>query len=481
MNYKLVCKLLGMILCIEAACMLPSLGIAAATGDGDVAGFALSMALCAVLGGLLYHLKTGGAKMQPRDGFAIVALGWLLLSAFGALPYVFSGAIPNYIDAFFETVSGFTTTGASVLTEIESLPRGILFWRAFTQWMGGMGVLVLTLALLPKIGEGSIYLMKAESPGPAVSKLTPRVRDTAKLLYAIYFGLTIVEVICLCLAGMPLFDALTNSFTTISTGGFCIRNTSVAAYGSELINWIIILFMFLSGINFAVLFAALCGRFHDVFHSDELRLYTGIAVGATLLISFNLFVQRGVAFTESVSEAAFQVVSLMTTTGFVTADYDLWPTFAQTVLILVMLAGACAGSTAGGVKSIRLVLLLKSERRELRKVLHPREVHVIRADGHKVEEDTLVSVQLFFFAYMLILLVATLIVAWDDIGFTGAFSATLTSISNVGPGLGAVGPTDNFSILSPLSKVVLSICMLLGRLEILPILVLLFPSLWKKK
>jgi trk system potassium uptake protein TrkH len=481
MNYRLVLKIQGMILCIEAAFMAAPLLIALLTHGPDAAGFEITVALCAVLGVFFYTRKTNGRKMQPRDGFAIVGLCWIVLSAFGALPYTISGSIPSYVDAFFETVSGFTTTGATILTEIEGLPRATLFWRAETQWMGGMGVLVLTLALLPKLGEGSINLMRAESPGPTVTKLVPKVGDTARILYGIYIGLTLAETICLLLAGMPLYEAVTHAFTTISTGGYSVRNASIAAYNSEVINWIIIIFMFLSGINFSLLYAMLLRRFGEVLHNEELRLYTGAAVFGTLFISLNLLLQRGIPFGSSFSEAAFQVVSIMTTTGYATADYNYWPTFSQSILLAVMFMGACAGSTAGGLKACRVVTLCKELRRELRKILHPREVHVVCADGQHIKEETVNSVKTFFFAYVLILLVGTLIVSWDDIGFSAAFTATLTALSNVGPGLALVGPTGNFSTLSDLSKIVLSFCMLLGRLEIMPLLVLLLPSIWKRK
>ena len=481
MNHKLVCKILGYILWIEAVCLLAPLGIAIFTGGSDVIGFAATIAICAVLGAVLSFLGRGHARMQARDGFAAVGLGWIGLSAFGALPYCISGAIPHYVDAFFETVSGFTTTGATILSEIESLPRGILFWRAETQWMGGMGVLVLTLALMPKLGEGALYLMQAESPGPVVSKLVPKVGDTAKILYGIYVGLTAAETICLCLAGMPLYESLTHAFTTISTGGFSVKNASIAAYDSEIINWIIIVFMFLSGINFSLLYASLHRKFKSVIKSEELQLYTALAVGATLLICLNLYIEFGTPLGKSFSESAFQVVSIMTTTGYATADYALWPPLPQPLLTLPRFARACAGSTAGGVKCSRIVLLFKALRRELRKVIHPREVNVIRCDGRKVEESTLYSVHIFFFAYVVILLLGTLVVSWDNLGFDTAFSATLTCLSNVGPGLAAVGPVENFGMLSYVSKMVLSFAMLLGRLEIVPLLVLLFPSLWKKR
>lgn len=482
MNHKLVAHILGLILRVEAVLMLPSMLLAFAYGDGDASAFLWSALITLAVGQGLTMLHRGQAKLQPRDGFAAVGLSWIVLSLCGALPYVFSGVLPNYIDAVFETASGFTTTGATVLTFMEGQPRGVLFWRAQTQWMGGMGVLVLALALIPKLGEGSVYLMRAESPGPIKSKLTPRVGDTAKILYSIYIGLTVAETLCLKLAGMSWYDAVIHSFTSISTGGFSTRNASVAAYGSLAIDWIIIIFMFLSGINFALLFFALRRNFKAVFESEELKVYTWITVAAAGLIVLNLVCHAGWDFSlKTITDAVFQVVTLMTTTGYMTADYVLWPTFSQVILILVMFAGGCAGSTAGGIKQIRVVVLCKNLRREIHRILHPRVVQTIRCDGERVDEPILSGITLFFFAYILILLAGTLVVAWDDVGFTAAFSASLTCISNVGPGFDILGPTANFSPLSGVSKLVLSASMLLGRLEIMPLLLLLFPSLWKKR
>ena len=403
MNYKLVFHILGMILRVEAVLMAPSMAIGFATGDGDGPVFLLSAAITFAVGQLLCFLPVRCAKMQARDGFAAVALGWVVLSLFGALPYVFSGVLPNYVDAVFETVSGFTTTGATVFTAIEGTARGVLFWRAQTQWMGGVGVLILTLA-------------------------------------------------------------------------------SIAAYDSLLIEWIIIVFMFLSGINFALLFYALRRNFKAVFESEELRSYTWMTVIASALIVANVVLRAGWMLNwDTVTDAVFQVVTLMTTTGYMTYDYVLWPTFSQVVLILVMFAGACAGSTAGGVKQIRVVLLMKNLRREVQRILHPRQVTTIQCDGERVDEPILSGITLFFFAYILLLLIGTLVVAWDDIGFTAAFTASLTCISNVGPAFGILGPTSNFAALSAVGKVFLSLNMLLGRLEIMPLLLLLFPSLWRKK
>ena len=482
MNYRLVLSILGIILMGEAASMLPSTAIAFFTGDGDFRAFLLSAVVTFGVGLLLRLLHPRAAKMQARDGFATVALSWILLSMFGALPYFFSGVLPNFFDALFETVSGFTTTGATVFTFMEGQPRGILFWRAQTQWMGGMGVLVLTLALLPKLGEGSVYLMRAESPGPIKSKLTPRLADTAKILYSIYIGLTVLETICLRIAGMSWYESLIHAFTSISTGGFSTRNASIASFDSIVIEWIIIIFMFLSGINFSLLFFALRRNFKAVFESEELRSYTLMTLIASGLIVLDLIVHLGEMFTFStVTDAVFQVVTLMTTTGYMTQDYVLWPTLSQVALVVVMFVGACAGSTAGGIKQIRVILLAKNLRREVQRILRPRQITTIRSDGDRVDEPILSGISLFFFAYILLLMIGTLVVAWDNIGFEAAFGASLTCISNVGPAFGVLGPTANFSILSAFSKLFLSAMMLLGRLEIMPLLLLLFPTLWKKR
>ncbi|MDE7242751.1 MAG: TrkH family potassium uptake protein [Oscillospiraceae bacterium] len=481
MNYCLVLHVLGLILRVEAVLMLPAAVIGVAQRQAGSA-MLLSAGITLAVGQILVMLPVKNTKMQARDGFAAVALSWIVLSLSGALPYVFSGVLPNYADAVFETVSGFTTTGATVLTFIEGHPDAVLFWRAQTQWMGGMGVLVLALALVPKLGEGSVYLMRAESPGPIKSKLTPRVGDTAKILYSIYIGLTAAETICLRIAGMPWFDAVIHAFTSISTGGFSVKNASVAAYHSIVIEWIIIIFMFLSGINFALLFYAIRRNFQAVFQSEELRSYTLMTLAASGLIAVNLIVHAGQAASlQTFTDSVFQVVTLMTTTGYMTKDYVLWPTFSQTILVLVMFAGGCAGSTAGGIKQIRLVLLMKNLRREVQRILHPRVVKTLESDGERVEEATLSGISLFFFAYILLLLLAALVVAWDDVGFTAAFTASLTCISNVGPAFDVLGPTSNFFGLSTVSKTVLSAEMLLGRLEIMPLLLLLFPDLWKKR
>ena len=479
MNRPLIARVVGLILEIEAACMLPSLAIAFVTKGADRLPFLFSVLICALMGIALASVKQKSKRLQTRDGFVAVALCWIMLGLTGALPYAFYGY--SYDEAVFETISGFTTTGATIVTAPSALPRGLQFWRALTQWMGGMGVLVMVLALLPSLGEGSVNLMKAESPGPISSKLMPRTSETAKSLYIIYIALTLVETLCLRIAGMPFFDSLTTSFTTISTGGFSVRDASVAHYHSEPIVWIIIFFMFVSGVNFGVLFQAQRRQWKEALLSEELRWYTLITVGAVALIMANLVQTLGKGLYESLSESAFQVITLMTTTGYMTADFDLWPEFSKAVLVLVMFVGGCAGSTAGGVKVSRLLILFKSLKREVRRILHTREVRPLMLEGVRVDEGTVSSCSVFFFAYIVILLLCTLIVSLDGVDFTTSFSASLTCISNVGPGFALVGPTCNFSFLSALSKVALTVTMLLGRLEIMPLLVLLVPAVWSKK
>lgn len=478
MNRSVIARVIGLILGIEAVCMVPSLAIALLKRGTDVLAFAYSIAICGVVSFALSHIKPASKRFQTRDGFVAVALCWIFLGLFGALPYAFCGY--SYVDAVFETVSGFTTTGATIVSAPSALPRGLQFWRALTQWMGGMGVLVMVLALMPSLGEGSVNLMKAESPGPISSKLRPKTSETAKSLYVIYIALTVAETLILRVAGMPLFDSLTTSFTTISTGGFSVRDASIAYYHSEPIVWIIIVFMFVSGVNFSVLFQVQRREWKDALRSEELRWYTIITVGAVALIAVDLALKTGLGVYQSISQSAFQVVTLMTTTGYATADFDLWPYLSKLVLILVMFVGGCAGSTAGGVKVSRVVILFKGLKRELRRILHTREVRPLTLERERVAEGTVSSVNVFFFAYIVILLVCALIVSLDEVDFTTAFTAALTTISNVGPGFALVGPTCNFAFLSSLSKIALTITMLLGRLEIMPLLVLLFPSVWKK-
>ena len=480
MNQSLILKIVGVILCIEALCMAPSLLLSVACGGVDQRAFLYALLICGGVGVLLSLIRARNTRLQTRDGFVCVALCWIVLSVFGALPYFLSGSC-GFVDAIFETVSGLTTTGASIFSSPSSLPRGLQLWRALTQWMGGMGILVLMLALLPKLSEGSVNLMKAESPGPISTKLRPRTAETARILYRIYIALTAVEAVVLRVVGLPWFDALTTALTTISTGGFSIRDASIAYYQSSLINWILTFFMFAASVNFTLLFLLATRRFREALKSEELRVYTGIVIGSSLFIALDLVAKTGRSFGSALEAAAFQVTTLISTTGYCTEDFDLWPPFCRCILVLVMFCGGCAGSTAGGVKVSRLVLLVKGVRRDMRRIMHSREVRPITLDGQRVSEETLSSVSVFFFAYIAILLFGTLVVSLDGVEFTAAFTASLTAISNVGPGLGALGPTCNFGFLSDFSKLVLTLTMLLGRLEIMPLLVLMMPSVWRRK
>ena len=481
MNKRLVFKIVGITLMIEAAFLLLPLLIALFAQSGDAPAFGVTAFACAALGFPLARLRSPHAMMQNRDGYAAVALCWIVLSVLGALPYYLSGCC-SYIDALFETVSGFTTTGATVFASPVDLPRGIQFWRALTQWMGGMGVLVLLLALLPKLGGGSVNLMKAESPGPISSKLLPRTADTAKALYGIYCVLTAAETFLLRIAGMEWFDAVTTSLTTIATGGFSIRNESIAYYQSEAVNWIVVFFMFVSTINFSLLFLAVVKRkVRDAVKSEELRAFAIIVLVCSALVALQLYLYGGEPLYTAISHGVFQIVSLISTTGFATTDFSLWPYFAQSLLLFVMFIGGCAGSTAGGLKVSRILILFKDLRRDLRRTLHPHELRPIMLDGKRVEESTVGSISLFFFAYMLIWFFTAVIVSLDDVGFGTSFSASLTCISNVGPGVGLLGPASNFGILSDLSTFTLTWVMLFGRLELVPVLVLFFPTMWRKK
>ena len=460
--------------------MLPSLLVAFLYGEGDALPFLAAIALTACCGALpAFLLRPRQKDLTARDGMAVAGLSWLLLSFFGALPSLFSGAIPHLTDAFFEAVSGFTTTGSTILTEIEALPHGILFWRSFTHWIGGMGVLIFTLALLPRLSGRTSHLARAESPGPTFTKLLPKMGDTAKMLYALYLVLSMVQTTCLLLAGMNVYDALIHTFGTAGTGGFSNYNLSVGAFESPLIEWIIALFMLLFGVNFAVYFHLLRREAGIAVHSEELWAYLALTLAATLGVTFSILPSYGGFFT-ALRHAFFQVTSIMSTTGYATADFNLWPTFARALLVVLMCIGACAGSTAGGFKISRLVLLLKSGFRDLQRTLLPRKVAVVRFEGKPVAESTLTQLGVYLFLYLALVLISGLLLSLETGDLTTAFTASLTCLSNVGPGLGAVGPIENFSFFSVPAKLLLSFLMLAGRLEIYPMLLLFAPSLWKR-
>ena len=478
MNFRLLSHTMGYILWVEAGFLLLPALTACIYAETCWQQFLLTALLSAAACTVLHLIPVKKAQMHSRDGFVAVALSWVLLALFGALPYVFTGVLDSYIDALFETVSGLTTTGSSTFTAVSHLPRSVLLWRSLTQWMGGMGVLGLFLALTPKLGEGAVFLMRAESPGPIKSKLVPKVGGTAKILYLIYVVLTLCEVLALRLAGESWFSAVCHSFTTMATGGFSIYDTSLAG-ASKAVMWIITVFSFLAGVNFSLMFLAVRGKLKEVLRSEELRIYVGIVAAATLLLCINLRVQAGVPFRDSITDAAFQTVTIITTTGFATVDFSLWPTFCRMALVMLMFTGACAGSTSGGIKISRVAILCKSLKRELKQLAHPHHVSVLKVDGQAVEERVVSSAGAFIAAYLLVLLAGALVVSWDNYGFQESFAASLTCISNVGPGLGILGPMENFSILSPLSKLVLSLEMLMGRLELMPLLALFLGSTWR--
>ena len=479
MNIKLVLKVLGRVELVVAASMALPLACALLYGE-DIAPFLWSIAIILCVSLPLSFLPTDSSFFL-REGFAAVGLIWLFTGVAGGLPFFFNGGggFNTIWDCIFEASSGFTTTGATILTDIESLPKGILLWRAFTHWLGGMGILVLATALLPSMGVRSHYLAQAESPGPVFSKLVPKQSQTSKILYQMYFALTLAEVILLKICGLPLYDALIHSFSTAGTGGFSNRNLSVGAYGNPTAEIIIAIFALLFSLNFGLYFLLLQRRFKEALKSDEARFFLLLVAGSTALITINIMpIYENVW--DSLRYAFFQVASIISTTGFATADYVLWPQTSQYILILLMFCGACAGSTGGGVKCSRMLILLRTIRREIHQIAHPRSVEVVRLEGKVVDENTLRSVLTFIGCYVLILLGAGLIVSLDDVSFSVSFSAALTCLSNVGPGLQEIGPVGSFAEFSPLSKVVLSVTMIAGRLELFPILVLFSRRTWSR-
>lgn len=479
MNYSIVLYILGCVLKFESAFLvLPALVGLIYREHASVSYLAVAV-LCLILGVLLTHKKPRSTNLYTREGFVAVALSWVIMSIFGAIPFVLTGDIPFYVDALFETISGFTTTGSSILTDVESISKASLFWRSFSHWIGGMGVFVFIMAILPMMGGSTMNLMKAESPGPSVSKLVPHVKDTAKILYGIYIAITICEATILRALGMPLFDSLTTTFGTVGTGGFGIRNDSIAGY-SPAIQITITVFMILSGINYTAYFYILTGKIKELFKIEEVRWYLAIIFGSVAVITWNV---RSLypTFSETLRHAFFQVGSIITTTGYATTDFDLWPALSKTLLVTLMFIGACAGSTSGGIKVSRILILLKTIRKELSLIIHPRQVKKIRMDGHPVDHETLRSANVFLVVYFVLLLTSMLLISVDEFDFSTNFTSVVTVLNNIGPGLNLVGPTQNFSIFSPFSKFVLMFDMLAGRLELFPMMILLMPSTWKRK
>lgn len=478
MNYRIITYIVGWVFNLQAIFMVLPILTAVIYGEKDIFAFLAAIIIYLVIGLPLTRKKPSNKVFYIKDGCVAVALSWVVLSITGAIPFVLSGSIPHPIDAIFETVSGFTTTGASILAEVESLPKSILFWRSFTHWIGGMGVLVFLLSLLPLAGGYHMNLIRAESPGPSVSKLVPKVQSTAKILYGIYLGMTVLQIIFLLLGGVPLFDTLCITFGSAGTGGFGIKNDSLGSY-STYCQVVTTIFIILFGVNFSAYYLILTKKFKAAFHIEEIRYYFGIILASIILIAINTRHMFS-GFAQAFQQSAFQVGSIITTTGYSTTDFNQWPALSKTILVLLMFIGACAGSTGGGIKVSRIILLLKAARKEFQLYLHPNAVKKIKMDQKTVPHETLRSTNIFLSVYLIIFCGSVLLISLDNFDLITNFTAVAATLNNIGPGLEIVGPMGNFSSFSYLSKSVLIFDMLAGRLEIFPLLLLFFKNTWKK-
>ena len=479
MNFRMIARLTGRLLMVEAIIMLIPMVVSIYFGENIFPVYIVTAGILLTAGLGMNFLKPESKRIYARDGFVLVSLTWILMSLFGALPFTMSGAIPSFIDAFFETVSGFTTTGATILTDIETLPKSLLFWRSFTHWIGGMGVIVFVLAVLPQKEMQSMHIMRAEVPGPTVGKLVSKTKATARILYKIYAVMTIAEVFALKLCGLPFFDSITTAFSTAGTGGFSVRNASIAAYDNIAAEIVIAIFMLFFGINFNLFYLSILKQFRRVFKSEELWAYLGIVATAVILITLDIYPLLG-SVASALRESGFTVASIITTTGFITADYTKWPPFSQFIILLLMFTGACSGSTGGGLKVGRLIILFKAGLRQLKRAVNPQRVKCLRLDGAVLEEEVVSSTNSYFLIYMLLIGVSTFIISINEFDILTSLTAVITCINNVGPGFGAIGPVDNFSVFSAFSKIILSLDMLAGRLEIFPMVILVMPYTWKK-
>lgn len=479
-NTKVIANIIGFLLILEGIFMTMCIPFSIYYGDNDIIVLvSVGMATSIVGSFLFFFTKEKDPEIRRREGYIVVGLGWMILSLFGALPFVIHGAIPNYTDAFFETISGFTTTGASILNNIEEIPHGLLLWRSATQWLGGMGIIVLSLAIMPILGIGGMQLFVAEVPGPTKDKIHPRVRETAKRLWGIYVILTGTEALLLMLGGMSLFDAVNHSLTTMATGGFSTKQASIAAYNSPFIHYVIIFFMFLAGINFSLHYYGLHGKFQVFGQNDEFRFYVKILLAFSIIITASLYILDIYDIEESFRNSLFQVVSIVTTTGYVTADYEIWGPFFKILFFMLLFIGGCAGSTAGGIKIVRHQLLIRNSFSELKRLVHPRAVIRVRFNNNAVSQDIISNVLAFFLFYIGIVLVGTLVMSLFGLDFESAFGSVATSLGNVGPAISSVGPTQNFAHIPDLGKWVLSFLMLMGRLELFTILLIFSPAFWK--
>ncbi len=480
MNYRIVLYMVGRILQIEGALLLLPLAVSLIYGEACWQAFLMTALLSLAVGFTVTHIfKKNDQMIFAREGFAIVSLAWIVLSLVGALPFYISREIPSFADAFFETVSGFTTTGASILQDVEVMSKGLLFWRSFTHWVGGMGVLVFVMAIFPQESGRSIHIMRAEMPGPIVGKIVPKIRDTAKILYLIYVVMTAIEVVFLLFGGMSLFESVVHSLGTAGTGGFSVKSNGIASY-SPYIQWVITIFMLLFGINFNLYYLMLIKRFSAAFKSSELWCYLGIVLAAVTAVSFNIYpLYQNVS--DVIRASSFQVASIITTTGYSTVDFALWPSLSKMILIVLMFIGGCAGSTAGGIKVSRVLLGFKSVVKDLKKMIHPRSVGTVRYEGRALDQATSNGIASYFTVYFLLFFVLLILISFEPYDFETLFSALAACFNNVGPGLSLVGPSSNFGFFSTFTKYLLSFAMLFGRLEIYPMLLALTPSFWKKK
>ena len=480
-DLKSILRVISFLMILDGIGMLFGIPFSLYYEDNDVSALLETGLSIAVIGGLIFaSLRKYKKDIRKRESYLIVGSGWIVMSAFGALPFVVHGSIPSYTDAFFETISGFTTTGASILNDIESLPHGLLFWRSFTQWLGGMGIIVLSLAILPILGIGGMQLFVAEVPGPTKDKIHPRIRETAKRLWGIYLLLTLAETLLLITGGMNLFDALTHSFTTMATGGFSTKQASVAAWDSPFIHYVIIFFMFVAGMNFSLHYFWLRGAWKKLTGNDEFKFYLFFVLGVSVVIAVDLFFHGYGGAEKSFRDSLFQTVSIVTTTGYVTSDYETWGAFYQIVFFILLFAGGCAGSTGGAIKMVRHQLLIKNSLNELKRLLHPRAVIPVRFNKKIVSNDVMANITAFSFWYIAIFLVGMLILSLLGMDFISAIGAAATTLGNVGPGIGTVGPSLNFANVPTAGKWVLSFLMLVGRLELFTILVIFSKSFWKK-
>lgn len=481
MNYRMVINILGKLLMIESIGLLLPLTVSILSKGKDASSFVLTIIITFICGFLMTRFYVVKKKIKIKEGMAIVTFGWILASFFGSLPFVISGSIPSFVNALFETISGFTTTGATILNDIEILPRGILFWRSFTHWIGGMGILVVAVALFSAMGAGGFHVFRAESPGPVSDKIVPRIRDTAKILYTTYIIISLMEIFLLVIGGVSLYESAIHTFGTLGTGGFSSKNASIGSYDSTYVRVVVTMFMIFAGTNFSLYYAGYKQKWKDIYKNSELRLFLGIIFSCVVLITLNLTINAGLTFGKALGDSSFQVSSIITTTGYTTTNFDEWPTFSKAILFMLMFIGSSSGSTGGSIKVIRILILIKLVKRELKKIFHPKAVVAVKVDIGSIKTDSLTNISSFFVLYILIFVFGTLCISLEGIGLVGAASSVAATLGNIGPGFAYVSPANTYSGFSDASKLLLSIFMLLGRLELFTVIAIFTPGFWKNE